>query len=132
MAKALSTTLVMPCFRAMPHTASRSTTSIVGLAGVSKKKTLVFGRTASANCCGSRASITVVSTPKRGSRLSVSQRQEPKAARPWTIWSPALTWHRIAAVIAAMPDDMVRQASAPSSRAIRSSSISTVGFCRRE
>jgi hypothetical protein len=66
----------------MPHTASRSTTSIVGLAGVSKKNTLVFGRIASWNCCGSRASTIVVSMPNLGSSVSVSQRHEPKAARP--------------------------------------------------
>src|SRR3546814_9413168 len=65
-AKALSTTDTTLLARAIPHTASRSTTSIVGLAGVSKKNTLVLGLSASAKACGSRASTVVVSIPKRG------------------------------------------------------------------
>src|SRR3546814_5373868 len=83
-AKALSTTDTTLLARAIPHTASRSTTSIVGLAGVSKKNTLVLGLSASAKACGSRASTVVVSIPKRGSSVSTSQRHDPNAARPAT------------------------------------------------
>jgi len=57
---------------------------------------------------------------------------EHVAARPATIWSPVSSWHRSTAVIAAMPVAIVRHASAPSSSAMRSSSICTVGFCSRE
>jgi hypothetical protein len=91
-----------------------------------------LGRIAASHAALSRASTTVTSTPKRGSKWSPSHRHEPNAARAVTIWSPAESWHSSAAVIAAMPDAWVRQASAPSSNAIRSSSICTVGFCRRE
>ena len=76
--------------------------------------------------------MIVDSMPKRGSSVSVSQRHDPKAARPATIWSPCASWHSKAAVIAAMPDAMQRVASAPSISEMRSSSISTVGFCSRE
>ncbi|MCY1170172.1 hypothetical protein D9M73_102330 [compost metagenome] len=131
-AKALSTTLVMPRARAMPQIALRSAMSIVGLAGVSKKNTLVLALAASSNACGSRASTTVVSMPNLGSSVSTSQRHDPNAARPATTWSPVWSWHSNTAVIAAMPVAIVRHASAPSSKAIRASSISTVGFCSRE
>ena len=107
--------------------------SIVGLAGrFEEEQTLVSGRIASANACGSRASTIVVAMPNLGSNVSASQRHEPNAARPATIWSPLWSWHSSAAVIAAMPDAIVRHASAPSSSAMRSSSICTVGFCSRE
>ena len=56
----------------------------------------------------------------------------PKAARAETQWSPAESWHRRDAVMAAMPEGCARQAGAPSRLAIRASSIATVGFCRRE
>ncbi len=109
-----------------------STTSIVGLAGVSKKKTLVFGRIAAFHWSRSRPSTAVHSMPKRGRRLSVTQRVGPKAARATTMWSPTESWQSIAELIAAMPLAWVRQASAPSSRAMRSSSICTEGFWVRE
>ena len=80
----------------------------------------------------SRASITVASMPNFGSRVSTSQRHEPNAARPATMWSPALSWHSSATVIAAIPLAWTRQASAPSIEAMRSSSMATVGFCSRE
>ena len=57
---------------------------------------------------------------------------EELRARAATQWSPAESWHKSAAVIAAMPEACARQASAPSISAIRSSSIDTVGFWRRE
>jgi hypothetical protein len=106
--------------------------SIVGLAGVSKKNTLVFGRIASTHAWLSRASMVVDSMPKRGNSWSTSHRHEPNAARPATTWSPWLSWHSRATVMAAIPLDWTRHASAPSIAAIRSSSIATVGFCSRE
>jgi len=108
-----------------------STISIVGLAGVSKKKTLVLGWIAAFQASLSRLSMVVVVMPQRGSRLSVSQRHEPNAARAATTWSPWLNWQSNAVVIAAIPVACIRQASAPSISAIRSSTIATVGFCRR-
>ena len=80
----------------------------------------------------SRASIVVLSMPKRGNSWSTIQRHEPNAARPATMWSPWLSWHSSAMLIAAMPLDCTRHASAPSIAAIRSSSMATVGFCSRE
>ena len=106
--------------------------SSVGLAGVSKKNTLVSGRIAASQAALSALSITVVWMPNLGSRLSTSQRQEPKAARAATTWSPAESWQSSAVVIAAIPLACARQASAPSSSAMRSSSMATVGFWRRE
>ncbi len=80
MANALSTTVMIPRERASPQTNSRSTTSIVGLAGLSKKNTFVFGRIAASHAALSDASMVVPVIPKRGSRLSISQRHEPNAA----------------------------------------------------
>src|SRR3546814_12408864 len=83
-AKALSTTETIPCSFARLQTACRTTTSIVGLASVSKKKTFVFGLIAAFHASLSRASTQVGSIPKLGSKLSVSQRQEPNSDRPAT------------------------------------------------
>ena len=80
-----------------------STMSSVGLAGVSKKKTLVSGRIAASHAAVSRPSTIVVAMPNLGSSVSVSQRHDPNAARAPTRWSPAESWHSSAAVIAAMP-----------------------------
>src|SRR3546814_7904681 len=66
-------------------------------------------------------------------------RRPPRSTRTDTLFpyttlfrsSPAESWHSKAVVIAAMPVAWVRHASAPSMSAMRSSSIATVGFCRR-
>src|SRR3546814_5177750 len=83
----------MPCAFAMPQMVARSATSIVGLAGVSKKKTLVLGRIAASHAALSVASTVVVSIPNLGSSVSVSQRQEPNSALPATTWSPRSEEH---------------------------------------
>ena len=112
----------------MSAMARRSYTSSVGLVGVSRNSTLVFGRTAARHWSRSAPSTSVVSTPKRGSTSSMMYRQEPNSARAATTWSPARTWPIIAAVTAAMPLAVARAASAPSSSAMRSSNIDTVGL----
>ena len=58
--------------------------SSVGLAGVSKKNTLVLGRIAASQAALSALSMMVTSIPNFGSRVSHSQRQLPKAARAAT------------------------------------------------
>ena len=54
------------------------------LAGVSKKNSLVLPLIAAFQASLSRLSIVVVAIPHLGSRLSVSQRQDPNAARAAT------------------------------------------------
>src|SRR3546814_4966140 len=66
----------MPCALASPQTCFMSTISIVGLAGVSKKKTLVFGLIAFSHASLSRPSTTVASIPKRGQRRSEEHTSE--------------------------------------------------------
>ncbi len=56
------------------------------------------------------------------------QRQEPNSARDATTWSPAFTEQSRAAATAAMPDEVARASSAPSSRHMRFSNMSTVGL----
>ena len=62
-----------------------------GLAGLSMRTSLVSGRTAALQAARSLAGTMVVSTPKRGNQLFISQRFEPNSAWPATIWSPART-----------------------------------------
>src|SRR3546814_15884780 len=99
--RSLSTTLVIPCARARPQTCCKSTISSVGLAGVSKKKTLVLGRIAFSQASLSRPSTTVDSIPKRGHSVSTSQRHDPNAALAATTWSPTESCLSSAEVLAA-------------------------------
>ena len=73
-------------------------------------------------------STSVVSMPYFGSKVSITQRQEPNSARAATTWSPARAVHSSAAVTAAMPDAVARASSAPSSAHMRFSNMSTVGL----
>ncbi len=89
--------------------------SRLGLDGVSSRKAFVAGVTAARHSSRSGPSTSVQPTPKRGSRSSTTQRQDPNSARAATTWSPALTWPMIAAVTAAMPVAVACPISAPSS-----------------
>ena len=113
-------------------TARRSSSASVGLAGVSKKNALVLGWIAASQASLSRPSIAVWAIPNRLSTLLRIQRHEPNASRSTTTWSPALSMHNSALVIAAMPLACTLHASAPSIAAMRASSIATVGFWKRE
>jgi hypothetical protein len=105
-----------------------STRSSVGLAGVSKKKALVLGRTARSHASRSRPSTSVEAMPKRGQRSSTTYRHDPNSARAATTWSPALRKQSSEAVTAAMPVAVARAAPAPSSSRMRSSNMATVGL----
>uniref|UniRef100_UPI00311F889F hypothetical protein n=1 Tax=Thauera sp. SDU_THAU2 TaxID=3136633 RepID=UPI00311F889F len=128
MAKTLSTTTLAPIWLASRATPAMSITSSVGLVGLSRKKTLVFLRTAPSQLARSRPSISVHSIPYFGASVSTTQRQEPKRARAATIWSPAFNWQRMAAETAAMPEAVARASSAPSSMHMRFSNMSLVGL----
>jgi hypothetical protein len=56
-------------------------TSRSGLAGLSTKKALVFGRTAFFQASRSVASTKVTSTPNLGIHSATTQRHEPNTAR---------------------------------------------------
>lgn len=56
------------------------------------------------------------------------KRHEPNSAREETTWSPALTIDSSAAFTAAMPEEVARAPSVPSSAAMRCSNIATVGL----
>ena len=124
----MSTTSFAPHSRATAATLAMSVTSRRGLAGVSANSTRVFGRTAARQAPRSGPSTKVTSTPKRGAHWLRIQRQEPNRARPATTWSPARRRPVSATCTAAMPEEVVRQNSAPSSSASRSSNIWTVGL----
>ena len=70
--------------------------------------------------------------PNFGSRVETIQWQEPNSARDATTRSPAFSCASSAAFTAAMPVAVVRQASAPSISASRSSSMVRVGLAKRE
>ena len=70
--------------------------------------------------------------PNFGSNVETIQWHDPNSARAATTRSPAFRWDSIAAFTAAMPVAVVRQASAPSIRHSRSSSIVSVGLAKRE
>ncbi len=101
--------------------------SSVGLVGLSRKKLLVFARTAWRHWSRSSPSTSVEATPKRGSSSSITQRQDPNRAFAATTWSPARNCPTMAAVTAAMPLAVARAASAPSNAAMRCSNMATVG-----
>ena len=105
-----------------------SITSSVGLVGLSRKKSFVFGRTAFSQFSIFVPSTSVASIPYFGISVSTTQRQEPNSARAATTWSPALALHRSAAETAAMPEAVARASSAPSIAHMRFSNMSTVGL----
>jgi hypothetical protein len=105
-----------------------SSTSSVGLVGLSRKNALVLGRTACFHWSRSSPSTSVEATPKRGRNSSITQRHEPNSALAATTWSPARTCPISAVVTAAMPLAVARAASAPSNSAMRRSNMVTVGL----
>ena len=60
------------------------------------------------------------------------KRQEPNSTFDDTMWSPAFSGPISAAATAAIPVAVARAASAPSSAAMRSSNMATVGLPKRE
>ena len=70
--------------------------------------------------------------PKRGQSWVRIQWQEPNSRAEATTRMPVRSWHISAACTAAMPLAVAAQSSEPSSSAIRSSSIRTVGLPTRE
>ena len=70
--------------------------------------------------------------PKRASTVEKSCTVAPKTLAAHTTWSPVFSVARQVAMIAAMPDAVAMQSSAPSSDASRCSNMRTVGFVKRE
>ena len=70
--------------------------------------------------------------PNFGNNVETIQWHEPNKARDATTRSPAFRCDNNAALTAAMPVAVVRQASAPSIRHNRSSSMVKVGLAKRE
>ena len=70
--------------------------------------------------------------PNFGSSVDTIQWHDPNSARDATTRSPAFRCASSAAFTAAMPVAVVRQASAPSIRHSRSSSMLSVGLAKRE
>ena len=128
MGKTLSATTTAPAACASSATPAMSTTSSVGFDIDSRKTSLVPGRSAARHWSRSVPSTKVTSMPKRGSRVSQMKRQEPKRARAATTWSPASSREKSAPCTAAMPEAVAKASSAPSSPAMRSSNMRTVGL----
>ena len=74
----------------------------------------------------------MTSTPKRASTVENNWTVAPKTLAAQTTWSPAFRTARHVAISAAMPDEVARQSSAPSSEASRRSNMVTVGLLKRE
>ncbi len=127
-AKTLSTTTRAPASCASVATASMSTSSSIGLEGVSRNTACAPSASASRHWSRSAPSTKRQSIPKRGRISPTMILQEPNSARQATTRSPAVSWQASAAKTAAMPLAVPRQASAPSSRARRSSNTPTVGL----
>ena len=68
----------------MAAMAAMSLISKVGLLGLSKKSVLVLGRIAAFQAATSVESTSVTSIPKRGMKVSITQRQDEKRAFPAT------------------------------------------------
>ncbi len=105
-----------------------STSSIIGLLGVSKKTAVVGTDSASRHWSRSAPSTKTVSTPHRGKISSRMTKHDPNSARDATTRSPAPHRAAIAVNTAAIPEAVAKHASAPSSWRIRSSKVETVGL----
>ncbi len=126
--KTLSTTTFAPAAWASSVTAAMSTSSCIGLLGVSKKTAVVGSESASRHWSRSAPSTKTVSTPQRGRISSRMTKHEPKRARDDTTRSPWPSSAASATKTADMPDPVAKQASAPSIWRSRSSNIATVGL----
>ena len=71
-------------------TALMSITSSVGLVGLSRKNSLVFGPDRLFPVLDVRPSTSVALMPYFGINVSMTQRQEPNSALAATMWSPAV------------------------------------------
>jgi len=130
--KQLSTATSAPWAWAISARRRMSATSVSGLDGVSRKNSLVFGRTACSQAATSVWPTKVVSSPKRERMPEKSCTVAPKRPVEATMWSPALRWAMTSERIADMPEAVATQASAPSSPASRSWKAATVGLVKRE
>ena len=106
-----------------------STSSCIGLLGVSKNTAVVGSDSASRHWSRSGPSTNTVSTPQRGRISSRMTKHEPNSPRELTTTrSPWPSRAASATKTADMPEAVAKQASAPSSSRIRSSNIATVGL----
>ena len=105
-----------------------STSSCIGLLGVSKKTAVVGSESASRHWSRSAPSTKTVSTPQRGRISSRMTKHEPKRARDETTRSPWPSSAASATKTADMPEPVAKHASAPSIWRSRSSNIATVGL----
>ena len=106
--------------------------SASGFAVLSAKNSLVFGRTASCQDCGSSGSSTKVTSMPSLARVNSNRVRVPPYRRgEETMWSPALARLRTVAVIAAIPEANATAQLPPSKDAIRSSRAVMVGLLRR-
>ena len=114
MAKTLSTTTFAPAACASSHTARTSTSSCIGLDGVSKNTASVGSLRASRHWSRSAPSTNTVSTPQRGRMSSQITKHEPNSALEDTSRDPLPHSAANATNTADMPDDAAKQSSAPS------------------
>jgi len=103
-ANVLSTRTRAPCSCAIRATAAMSVSTIVGLAGVSTKTTLVSGVMAASTAPRSEVSTNVERTPKRLKSRSITTRDGPYTESVPTRWSPALSSANTHVHSAAMPE----------------------------
>ncbi len=126
--KTLSTTTWAPTRWASSETAAMSTSSCIGLLGVSKNTAVVGRSSAASHWARSGPSTKTVSTPQRGRISSRMTKQDPNRAREATTLDP---WPHSAARAtntADIPEAVAKQAGAPSSSRSRSSNTATVGL----
>ena len=127
-AKTLSTITSAPIRCAKSDSDLISITSSAGLEIDSKKTARVSAVIAACHCAKSVPSTKLTFTPYRGRTCSNTYRQDPNNARPATTWSPAFSTAINVPLTAAMPVAVAKPSSVPSSAAIRSSNIATVGL----
>ena len=130
--KQLSTASSAPELLAIPASAAMSAISVSGFDGVSTNSSRVDGRTARRHASVSAPSTNVVSTPNLGRTVVKSCTVAPKMLDDETMWSPPFISPMTHDRIAAMPEAVATQASAPSSAASRSWNAATVGLLKRE
>ena len=130
--KQLSTASSAPERFATSASAAMSAISVSGFEGVSRNRSRVDGRTARRHASASAPSTNVVSTPNFVSTFVKSCTVAPKMLDDETMWSPPFISPITQARIAAMPEAVATQASAPSSAASRSWNAATVGLLKRE
>ena len=109
-------------------TAAMSTSSCIGLLGVSKKTAVVGSDSASRHWSRSGRRRRRSRRPSAAGSRRGSTKHEPKRARAATTRSPWPSSAPSATKTADMPEPVAKHASAPSSCRSRSSNIATVGL----